>query len=428
MARPAVLGETPFAVVDVETTGIYPGGHDRVIEVAIVRMSPGLEVQDEWVTLVNPRRDIGRTDIHGILAADVAQAPVFDEVSADIGMRLRDAVVVAHHLRFDIGFLAAEFARCNVQLPALPGLCTLALAFRLLPDVPSRKLGYCCEEVGILFEDEHTALGDARATGYLLAALIQRARARGHPTLGDLGCEPVDFPGFDWLGGRAPTGKRLARERAAAQRAEERAYLARLVERMPGDEARSPKQAEYLALVDDVLQDRRVTAVEAETLASTARTWGMTRADVLDAHRAYLASLVSEAMSDDEVSDAELRDLQAVCDMLGLHRAALEALLTEPPTPAQRAEPMKLNDLRGKTVCFTGELLGVFKGERITRELAEQLAAEAGLEVRPSVTKKLSLLVVADPETQSIKARKAREYGVRIMAEAAFWKAIGLSI
>ncbi len=26
MARPAVLGETPFAVVDVETTGIYPGG------------------------------------------------------------------------------------------------------------------------------------------------------------------------------------------------------------------------------------------------------------------------------------------------------------------------------------------------------------------------------------------------------------------
>jgi DNA polymerase III epsilon subunit-like protein len=44
MARPAVLGETPFAVVDVETTGIYPGGHDRVIEVAIVRMSPGLEI------------------------------------------------------------------------------------------------------------------------------------------------------------------------------------------------------------------------------------------------------------------------------------------------------------------------------------------------------------------------------------------------
>ena len=40
MTRQATLGETPFAVVDVEATGIYPGGHDRIIEVAVVRMSP----------------------------------------------------------------------------------------------------------------------------------------------------------------------------------------------------------------------------------------------------------------------------------------------------------------------------------------------------------------------------------------------------
>ena len=56
------------------------------------------------------------------------------------------------------------------------------------------------------------------------------------------------------------------------------------------------------------------------------------------------------------------------------------------------------------------------------------MASDAGLEVRASVTKKLELLVVADPDTQSIKARKAREYGVRIMAEAAFWRALGLPV
>jgi NAD-dependent DNA ligase len=44
------------------------------------------------------------------------------------------------------------------------------------------------------------------------------------------------------------------------------------------------------------------------------------------------------------------------------------------------------------------------------------------------VTKGLDLLVVADPATQSSKAKKAREYGTRIMAEAAFWTALGARV
>lgn len=36
--------------------------------------------------------------------------------------------------------------------------------------------------------------------------------------------------------------------------------------------------------------------------------------------------------------------------------------------------------------------------------------------------------MVADPDTQSGEAKKAREYGTRIMAEAAFWKAIGANV
>ena len=109
MGRRAGLGETPFAVGDLETTDIYPGGRDRVIEIAVVRTSPRFEIEDEWTTLVNPRRDIGRTDIHGIGAGDVAHAPLREEIAGDVGMRLRDAVVVGPHLRFDLGFLASEF-------------------------------------------------------------------------------------------------------------------------------------------------------------------------------------------------------------------------------------------------------------------------------------------------------------------------------
>src|SRR5690606_4008626 len=79
-----------------------------------------------------------------------------------------------------------------------------------------------------------------------------------------------------------------------------------------------------------------------------------------------------------------------------------------------------VEDMRGKTVCFTGELQARIDGEPVTRAVAQQLAAQAGLVVANSVTKKLDLLVVADPNTQSSKAKKARQYGTRIVAEAAF--------
>ena len=48
--------------------------------------------------------------------------------------------------------------------------------------------------------------------------------------------------------------------------------------------------------------------------------------------------------------------------------------------------------------------------------------------VAPRVTKKLDMLVVADPDSLSGKARKAREYGVRIVAETAYWSMIGVEV
>lgn len=40
----------------------------------------------------------------------------------------------------------------------------------------------------------------------------------------------------------------------------------------------------------------------------------------------------------------------------------------------------------------------------------------------------MKILVVADPDTMSGKAKKARDNGTRIMAQAAFWKAIGAAV
>lgn len=84
--------------------------------------------------------------------------------------------------------------------------------------------------------------------------------------------------------------------------------------------------------------------------------------------------------------------------------------------------------LAGQSVCFTGALTCHHEGALITRELAQELAEAAGMVVAPRVTKKLDMLVVADPDSLSGKARKAREYGIRIVAETAFWSLIGIKV
>lgn len=94
---PALLSETPFAVLDVETTGFSPLNGDRIVEVAVVRVGP--EATVEYFTLVNPMRDVGPTHVHGLSDADVAEAPMFNEIVGDLLEVLSGAVMVARPVR-----------------------------------------------------------------------------------------------------------------------------------------------------------------------------------------------------------------------------------------------------------------------------------------------------------------------------------------
>jgi DNA polymerase-3 subunit epsilon len=430
MPRAGAVGAQPFAVVDVETTGLSPWLHDRVVEVAVVKMDPARGILDEYVTLVNPDRDVGPTWIHGITATDVRAAPRFSQIAGDVAARLEGAILAGHNVRFDLGFLTSEFARASVNLPPLPAVCTLGLARRFASKTPSRKLKHCCEEAGVAYEEAHSALGDARATAHLLGCYLAAASYAGLRSLEEIGCKPLELPEQPWCSVPA-SGIVLQRESARAAVADERGYLARLIERLPPTPFDDPDEAAYLDLLDRCLEDRKITEDEADTLFRTAGEWGLSRARVFEAHHAYLAGLARVALTDGVVSAVERQDLEAVCEMLGLHRSALEQTLAaarQPVAVAGPAEPAARCALAGMSVCFTGAIPGTFNGAPITRDAAEALAAGAGLFVRKNVTKSLDLLVVADPETASGKAKKAREGGIRLMAAAAFFQAIGVQV
>lgn len=191
---PAVqLGSTPFAVVDLETTGFDPFGRDRIVEIAIVRVSPDGVPMDRWTTLVDPGRSPGPTHVHGVSSTDVAGAPTFAELADTIVARLDGAVVVAHNADYDLRFLAAELRRAGREVPAWPVLCTMRSAY-LLGSATGGRLTDLCASEGIAHHDQHTALGDAEATAALLGVYLRRARAAAISNPRDMGVSRPELP------------------------------------------------------------------------------------------------------------------------------------------------------------------------------------------------------------------------------------------
>ena len=161
----------PFAVLDVETTGLSPA-RDRIIEIAVVRCAPDGSFLDEWSTLVDPGRDPGPTHIHGITASDLEGAPSFEDIAEELRERLAGSMVAAHNLSFDAGFLAAEFQRAGSTTPDQPAVCTLLLARHVLKGNKGYSLAACAATLGIDHPNAHRALADTRVTASVLAAMI----------------------------------------------------------------------------------------------------------------------------------------------------------------------------------------------------------------------------------------------------------------
>lgn len=419
-SRSGGFGTTEFCVLDLETTGFSPRLGDRVVEIATTRIRGDGTVIDEWSTLVNPQRDIGATHIHGITAGDVLEAPTFDEIAGDVLQRLEGAVLTAHNLRFDRDFLNAEFDRIGRPLPHLPSLCTLGLVTRLDPSTASRKLAVCCARIGHTIPHEHAALHDARAAAALLLAYLPVAERAGATELHQLGCDPTTWP-TEWPS--APTHGRYHQRGAGVARLDNQAtYLATLVARLDEGGSADPDIAAYHDVLDRALEDRRITELEAQVLNDTAVAWGLTADQVQTAHRSYLEALAAAALADNILTDLEQADIELVARLLNTD---LPDLTVASPAPAASATA---NSLAGLTVCFTGALAGTLDGAPITREHAQRLATDAGLVIKKNVSKGLDLLVIADPDSQSGKATRARELGTRVMAEAVFWQAIGAPV
>lgn len=183
---PNPLLAKPFAVLDFETTGLYPAMGDEIVEIGLVRVENG-EVVREYSQLVSPGREMdpAAAQVSGITPEMLAGQPGFNEVVDDFLPFFEDAVIVAHNAEFDMGFLQYKLVR--LQRPQLPNpvLDTLELA-RAQGESGPYTLGILANRMGITGPHAHRALDDAIMAARVLLKFLEENHRRGQDDLARL--------------------------------------------------------------------------------------------------------------------------------------------------------------------------------------------------------------------------------------------------
>lgn len=394
----------PIAVIDVETTGLSK--IDRIVEIAVISLDEHLQVENEWTTLVNPMRDVPSraTRIHGLTASDVEIAPTLSDLAGALCLQLSGRVVTGHNVAFDLRMIRNDLARSDVELPEIASFCTLQAAAQVLQG--SRTLSGCCAQLGIAATADHSALGDARATTQLVAALTKNYAALSHELA------MASAPSWSLPEGMGSSVMTVARKNVLPRRSP--GFIRALVDRVSGSAFASPAVTAYMGAIDQALDDLQVTVAERTALIEMASELGLSAQQELEVRESYARQLVQLALRDGRISEEEQTLLNSVGSALGVEQLVLEFLRQ----PALVPEVHTL--VLPRKICFTGDASIVVDGVEWSREVARRISASHGITALDSVTKSCEMLVAGDTASMSAKAQKARAAGIPVVSVSEF--------
>lgn len=166
--------DRPLVFFDLETTGLRVG-EDRIVEMALIRVSPQGDVLEK-VRRFNPGIPISpeATAVHGITDEDVADEAPFSARARALAQLLEGCDLAGFNIRrFDLPMLEAEFARAEVPFEVRGRrLIDMQTIFhREEPrDLTAAARFYLDRE----HTEAHTALGDIRTSAAVLSAQMER--------------------------------------------------------------------------------------------------------------------------------------------------------------------------------------------------------------------------------------------------------------
>ncbi len=375
-----------LVAIDVETTGLNPGT-DRVLEIAgiIYDLETGITL-GEFETLINPMRNIPQqaTDKHGLLAEHVSAAPTFQEFAPWLGNLLKGRVAVAHNSGFDYKFVSREFERAGIPFESENWQCTQKLSGGM-------SLSAACASYELDLANHHSALDDARACLNLFKML-------GAPdslqVSTDFGPEVLSFV--------PPITLTRSQVGIETKRMPVMAYSRRL--HFPDLSG----EFTYLAVVNEFLEDMRISDSENLELAELAKELGVSRERERELREEYLKAIEMSCMRDGIISQGEADLLNAFSRALGVKQDFVP-----------KSESIGLPE-RGSLICVTGT--ATIDGVAWDKSKWKTKLGELGYRFTDDLRKSdgVSLLLQESEGSQSSKVAKALSWGIPRMTFQAF--------
>lgn len=165
----------PLIVFDTEATGVNVRT-DRIVEISLIKVSPGRKSPTTFTRRVNPGMPIPpeASRIHGITDADVASCPSFTDIAPEVAGMIDGADLCGFNiLRYDIPLLSEEFVRAAIPFSVDDHFVidVQRIYHRKEPRDLAAALAFYCGEMHL---DAHGAEPDARATLKVLEGQLNR--------------------------------------------------------------------------------------------------------------------------------------------------------------------------------------------------------------------------------------------------------------
>jgi DNA polymerase-3 subunit epsilon len=184
--------EARYCVVDLELSGLEPR-RDEIVAFGALPIDAGrVRLAGAVSGLVRPTRPLAEAAIrvHGIRAADLADAPPLAEALGALLHAMAGRVLVAHHAAIERAFLGRALRSLGVRLRG-PVLDTAVLARVWLAErdgelPPRMTLAQLAVACGLPVHSPHTAIGDALTTAQLFIVAASQLDARQPETVGRL--------------------------------------------------------------------------------------------------------------------------------------------------------------------------------------------------------------------------------------------------
>lgn len=174
------LEQARFVVIDMEATGPHPYAGDRAVSIALLELRGLRPTGRAYERLLDPGRPVSDAArrLHGLDREALRGKPRLEDVLAEVLDFLGTAVLVGHHIGFDLRLLnRALRARALRPLPH-PWIDTALLYGAMTGRPVTATLEDVARFCHVPVMGRHTASGDARITAHVFVRLAARLAGR----------------------------------------------------------------------------------------------------------------------------------------------------------------------------------------------------------------------------------------------------------